>query len=119
MTIYVHLDGFLRYGNQQAANAARSWAQNWAQANDARIYKSATITPVVDLHNIPATDDGGCTREVTLNVWVMLADTASDADLETIFQEIRAGIYDTTTCGSVLAMAGQDFAPDAVRPDAG
>jgi hypothetical protein len=115
MTVYAQVTGVLRYATQPAANDARTWAQTWATANDARLYKSATIRPVVDLHTIPPAGDGGCTREVTLDVWVMFPDTLTEADLEILFEEIRAGVYATTGCGSTIAMAGQDFAPDAPR----
>jgi hypothetical protein len=45
----------------------------------------------------------------------MFPDTLTEADLEILFEEIRAGVYATTGCGSTIAMAGQDFAPDAPR----
>lgn len=112
MTLYVHLDGVLRYLNQPAANAARNWAQDWALAHDASVYKSDTIKPIADLHNIPATPDGGCTREITLDMWVMVADGTLPDELEPLYNEIRGGVYLTTGCGSTIAMAGQDWRPD-------
>jgi hypothetical protein len=111
VTVYVHLNGVLRYANQQAARDAQQWAAAWAQTNDARLYKSPTVKPIADLHTIPATDDGGCTREVTLDVWVMFPDLTIADDLEPLYNEIRQGIYLTTGCGSTIGMTGQDAAP--------
>lgn len=111
MTVYAHMVGTLRYANQGAANDARRWAQDWATANDARIYKSPAVTPILDLHNIPPTADGGCTREVTLDLWVMFPDPVTADDLDPLYDEIRAGVYLTTGCGSTLGMTGQDGAP--------
>lgn len=112
MTVYVHLTGTMRYANQPDANAARAWAQTWAAANDARIYKAPGVPAVADLHNIPPHDDGGCTREITLDLWVMMPDGDPDA-LTPVMDEIKEGVYATVACSSILTMYPQADAPVA------